>query len=63
MVDRDKVESLLHSIVDECDTNSQIIIAGLTLISSVIATIKQEPGGHEAAEHTKYVLINQLKEL
>lgn len=58
-----KVEELVYSIVDECGTNSQIIIAGFTLISSVITTIKQEPGGYEAAEHTKHALIYQLKEL
>lgn len=55
---------LLHEVVEECDTNIEIIFAGMTLISAVIKTIKEEgDAGYEAAEHAKMMVINEVKEL
>jgi hypothetical protein len=64
MSDDNKVVCLLHEVVDECDTNSEVIFAGMTLISAVIKGVKADgSAGYEAAEYAKMMIIKEVKEL
>jgi hypothetical protein len=50
--------------VDECDTNSEVIFAGMALMSAVIQVIKADgDAGYEAAEYAKMMIIKEVKEL
>jgi len=65
MSDDNKVVCLLHEVVDECDTNSEVIFAGMTLMRAVIKVIKADGGdaGYQAAEYAKMMIIKEVKEL
>jgi hypothetical protein len=64
MSDDYKVVCLLHEVVNECETNSDVIFAGMTLMSAVIKTIKADgDAGYQDAEYAKMMIIKAIKEL
>jgi hypothetical protein len=64
MSDDNKVVCLLHEVVKECDTNSEVLFAGMTLVSAVIKGVKADgDAGYEDAEYAKMMIIKEVKEL
>jgi hypothetical protein len=64
MSDDNKVVCLLHEVVDECDTNSEVIFAGMALMSAVIKGVKADgDAGYQDAEYAKMMIIKEVKKL
>jgi hypothetical protein len=64
MYDDNKVVCLLHEVVDECETNSEVLFAGMTLVSAVIKGVKADgDAGYQDAEYAKMMIIKEVKEL
>ena len=64
MYDDNKVGCLLHEVVKECETSSEVIFAGMTLVSGVIKAVKADgDAGYQDAEYAKMMIIKQVKEL